>query len=1044
MTKTHVVALREVLARVRRRWLAARWIKGGAQVLASVCVVLLSILALELALVPSDLIILVVVGVALVGLIGFAVRVLWPLRERPPDRRVARFVEERCPELADSVVSAVEVDASSTPTEFADLVLDESVRRLRAFDVRRVVPSAVLRRAGAWGGFAVVGVIVVVAWGFEPLAQITRTAWFHALPGTMTIDVDPGDVRIMAGQPVRVRARLRGVGQEGLRTAPTLSVLGGENPRSIVMRETIDGYVSEFSEVHDSFTYRIRAGRRISSDYRVRALNPPQIERIDIEYTYPSFTGFPVRLEEDGGDVFAPAGTQVRALVYADTSIEAGALVLGNGRRVVLEPLGVGVRAATFVVEADDVYTVTITDTDGLTTRDRSEYLIRVTHDRPPVVEVLRPVGDREITPLEEVTIEARADDDYRVEALDLVYTVAGRSEQVVPFQIAAPGASVAGVRTMFVEDLAVNPGDVITYFAQVRAVGRAGQASQARSDLFFLEVRPFDQEFEEAQSHSGLGQDAAEIQNLAAVQKQIIVATWRLEQSADAESAADDTQVVAAAQAELRNTTAAASERMSSRGRGRRLGDQGLPPERVAMRAAVDAMSAAVTALEALDTSAAIPSEVEALNQLLTAEATVRRKQVRLEQGQGGRSAGGQAQQDLSALFDRELRRDQKTNFETTSRPDQGARERGESEVLARLRELARRQAELEAALADEVGAEETAEERRRALARLMREQQELREQLEELASRMNRGQQTGDQAASEGSQSGTPQSAGEAVERIADQMRRVLSGLRREDAEAARQGAGDALGEMRQLEQQLQGGPGSDTGAQAQRRQLAEELSAAQALRRRLSELQDASSQRDGQGGASGAGGERAGAELERENEASSRSQEAVASGQAAAGGQPAEGESRDSAVEARNGEGERDDVGGAPGGQRADAQRELVQGLDAQPELLEALRRQNPELDRELEAWANYWRSSSAPGTDAARQDFAGWVSLQRNLLLALEWLELDRAERLAALARADRVSAGADETDALPAEYRRLVGDYYRSLASGSPRSGLPGR
>ena len=62
----------------------------------------------------------------------------------------------------------------------------------------------------------------------------------------------------------------------------------------------------------------------------------------------------------------------------------------------------------------------------------------------------------------------------------------------------------------------------------------------------------------------------------------------------------------------------------------------------------------------------------------------------------------------------------------------------------------------------------------------------------------------------------------------------------------------------------------------------------------------------------------------------------------------------------------------------------------------------------------------------------------------LLLALEWLELDRAERLAALARADRVSAGADETDALPAEYRRLVGDYYRSLASGSPRSGLPGR
>ena len=162
MTKAHVVALRVVLASVRHRWLAVRWIRGGAQILASVCVGLLVILALELTLVPSDLIIVLLAVVGLAGVFGFTVWVLQPLRERPPDRRVARFLEERCPELADSVVSAVEVDSSSTPTEFADLVLEESSRRLRGFDVRRVVPSAVLRRAVARVGLAAVGVIVVV------------------------------------------------------------------------------------------------------------------------------------------------------------------------------------------------------------------------------------------------------------------------------------------------------------------------------------------------------------------------------------------------------------------------------------------------------------------------------------------------------------------------------------------------------------------------------------------------------------------------------------------------------------------------------------------------------------------------------------------------------------------------------------------------------------------------------------------------------------------------------------------------------------------
>ena len=50
--------------------------------------------------------------------------------------------------------------------------------------------------------------------------------------------------------------------------------------------------------------------------------------------------------------------------------------------------------------------------------------------DRPPEVRILRPIGDQQITPLEEVAIEARADDDYGVVAFDLVYSVAGRPER--------------------------------------------------------------------------------------------------------------------------------------------------------------------------------------------------------------------------------------------------------------------------------------------------------------------------------------------------------------------------------------------------------------------------------------------------------------------------------------------------------------------------------------------------------------------------------------------------------------------------------------
>ena len=54
--------------------------------------------------------------------------------------------------------------------------------------------------------------------------------------------------------------------------------------------------------------------------------------------------------------------------------------------------------------------------------------------DRPPDVRILRPAADQQITPLEEVAIEARAEDDYGIARFELVYAVAGREPKVVPF----------------------------------------------------------------------------------------------------------------------------------------------------------------------------------------------------------------------------------------------------------------------------------------------------------------------------------------------------------------------------------------------------------------------------------------------------------------------------------------------------------------------------------------------------------------------------------------------------------------------------------
>src|SRR5207237_2566519 len=136
-------------------------------------------------------------------------------------------------------------------------------------------------------------------------------------------------------------------------------------------------------------------------------------------------------------------------------------LSLADGPRVPLVRVEDRTFEATLTLAQDTAYRVALTDADGLGS-EGTEYFIRLMDDRPPEVHLLRPVGDQQITPLEEVTIEARADDDYGVASFELVYSVSGGREKIVPFRTVS-GSETARLGSMLVaaEDLGVKPGDV-------------------------------------------------------------------------------------------------------------------------------------------------------------------------------------------------------------------------------------------------------------------------------------------------------------------------------------------------------------------------------------------------------------------------------------------------------------------------------------------------------------------------------------------------------------------------------------------------------
>ena len=684
------------------------------------------------------------------------------------------------------------------------LLLADASEFARTVDVDTVVPVAAVRRTvlRAVSAVAVLAGVAFLAVG--PARQVADAASLVLLPSSVRLDVRPGNARVAANMPLSIEAQLVG-NQSPIQAHIQIGV--ADRWKTVEMTKDPAGvFRLDLQSVTAPFTYRVLADKLRSPTYTVALLRPPRVMRIDVDYTFPPALGLPPRTEEDGGDIYAPAGTDVRVRIHTDVPVSSGHLTLGDGTNVMLSVEKPTQITASLKVVRDNSYRVEVLDREGLSNGLESEYFIRVVNDRPPEVHVTKPAGDRTVTRLEEVDVEAQADDDYGLDRLELVYAVRGGSEKIASLDIPRRAASVSARRTLYLEDLDLQPGDFVSYYVRAWDIRRGTKSSETRSDIFFLEVRPYEQEFSLAQSQSmaGSGYSGA-IDELVNAQKQIVVATWKLDRRARSGGgrAEQDIRAVARAETDLKSRverTASSFRESTMRDPRRRLsgGDDGARKGRAdedAMTAAATAMGRSADILEALKTEDALSPEMEALNRLLQAQAEVKHRQVAMDQSAAGAAGNNNRNFDISTLFDQELRRQQQTSYETPKALNKP--QVPDSALLDRIKDLARRQDELLKRQL-EVGRPQTSpDEMKRQLDQLMREQSDLRRAVDELARQTTR---SGELNRSPGEGDGS-----KGMREISEAMRDAAGELQRGTPREAGSSASRALQRLHDLERQL-----------------------------------------------------------------------------------------------------------------------------------------------------------------------------------------------------------------------------------------------
>ncbi|MEQ9398861.1 MAG: DUF4175 family protein [Longimicrobiales bacterium] len=843
----------DVVRRVRRRWRLRVVLHGlawtGGLTLA---VLLLSAMALErLRFAPEAVVWLrwLTWGTAGASALWFLVR---PLARRPSDEQVALYLEEHEPSLDLAVVTALEAARRQdlSPALTRGLV-EKALERAR--DVRfgaRVEQSRLYRVGGA------LTAVAVAALTMSLLAPEHLRLGASALlsPGVdatsvnpYSVAVEPGDATIARGTDQLVTAALGGF------DAADASIFTRTGPDGTFQRLSMlpadDGsFEVLLLAVGERTEYFVESSGIRSPTYAIDVADLPFVDAMQLTYRYPSYTGLPPRVVEDGGDVAALPGTVVELRITPTIPAPGGRLVMDDGGATDLTVEDNGILVGSLTVSEEGFYSVELARETGALVPASPEYTIDVLEDRAPSIRFQRPGRDTPASPIEEVYLELAADDDYGVGDLRIVLSVNGGPEDTVSvFQASgAPLSEVSAGHTVFLEEYPLEPGDLVSYYGLVRDNRNRAGGNAVSSDIYFLNIRPFERAYRQGEQQGGQppqggGQPGAE-SALSELQRQIIAATFNLIRQRDTYSDGEFSEnvvSVALAQARLREQVQTLLQRMVNRGLTET--DPGFRDVSAVLPRAAEAMDTAKTELDAEDLREAMPHEQAALRYLQQAEETYERYVVEQQQQQGGGGGGGQsaAAEDLADLFELELDK-LKNQYETVQRGQQQSADETVDEIMEKLQELARRQeqeAERQRRRAQQAnqgappggGASqrdlaEEVEETARQLERLAREQnnaelQETARQLEQAAENMRR-------SAAESGSSGSSE-AQAALDRLEEARRRLQDNREdraRRDAEDALRQVADLTRQQRDVQRDVRELPASGQERADQLRQLIE----------------------------------------------------------------------------------------------------------------------------------------------------------------------------------------------------------------------------
>ncbi len=708
--------------------------------------------------------------IAFGGLVAVAAAVsliyaLWAGRFARDPHRVGQVIERIYPDLNSSLLTAI----NQRPTRDGRYgFMQESVIRQAIFHGMsrrwaKVSPKwrvALAFAANMTAMALLVSVLTLVAGISDANPPVSELAndQIETSSAQFSLEVTPGDTEVERGSSLLVMARFTG-------PLPPEATLVYESVDGTIQRlgmsKTLQDpvYGKRIPEVAEPLTYHVEFQEQRSDSFQVAVFEYPKLNRADANVTYPDYTSLEPRLLQDVRHISAVEGTDVEFLCYLNKAVEKAELVDRDGNAI---PLAVRdadkhLYAASLNLRRSLRLRLQLLDDAVRANKMPPEFVVNALPNKPPDLKLAKPARDVQVSPIEELQLGANAWDDYGLARVGVSFEIPGSKSQDVVLAQGVDGQERVDVgHLVYLEELQAEPDQLLAYHFWAEDMGPDGKPRRVASDMFFAEVRHFEEIFRQGQQPPG-GQQQQQQQGqgnmqqaneLAQLQKQIINATWNVIRRETGEepssSFATDARLLAESQTAADDQAKELAEKLEDP-----QSVEYLSAAQQYMRQAIDELARAAgdEMIDPLKPAlAAEQAAYQGLLKLRAREHEVVRSSQQQQQSSSQQQGNSRSQQQLQQL---ELK-DNENRYETQNtaqqQSEQEQQDREVRQTLNRLRELAQRQEdlnkrikELQTAL-EQAKTEEEEEEIRRQLKRLREEQQQILRDTDELSSRMER----------------------------------------------------------------------------------------------------------------------------------------------------------------------------------------------------------------------------------------------------------------------------------------------------------------